>query len=84
MWTLELGLDDLAASRFAVSPPHEVITALQLLAAPLRHPVHAPWRRRVAAEVVERPLLVPMLDQLVVHNRPSWAEFLAPAPPIPA
>jgi hypothetical protein len=79
-WTLELGLDDLAGSRFAVSPLHETITALQLLPAPARQPVHAPWSRRTAAELIQQPLAVPLLDQLVVHDRPSWPEFLAPAP----
>jgi hypothetical protein len=79
-WTLELELDDLAGSRFAVSPLHETISALQLLAAPSRQSVHAPWSRRTAAELTDRPLSLPLLEQLVVHGRPSWPEFLAPAP----
>ena len=67
MWTLALGLDDLAASRFAVSPLHEVVSALQLLAVPASHRVHAPWQRRVAAELVERPLLAAVLFVALVR-----------------
>jgi hypothetical protein len=79
-WTLELELEDLAGSRFAVSPLHETISALQLLAGPSRQSVHTPWSHRIADELTDRPLAVPLLEQLVVHGRPSWPEFLAPAP----
>lgn len=81
MWTVELGVDDLAGTRFAVSPVHETITALQLLTEPGRQPLQAPWVRWAEEELVARPLSLPLLRQLVVHTRPSWPEFLAPAPP---
>jgi hypothetical protein len=81
MWTVELGVGDLAGTRFAVSPVHETITALQLLAVPGRQPLHAPWARWAQDQLAARPLEVPLLRQLVVHDRKSWPEFLAPAPP---
>lgn len=80
MWTVELGVGDLAGTRFAVSPVHETITALQLLPVPGRQPLHAPWVRWAQDELATRPLRVPLLRQLVVHDRTSWPEFLAPAP----
>lgn len=78
--TVEFGVGDLAGTRFAVSPAHEAITALQLLAVPSRQPVHAPWCRWAQRRLATRPLRAPLLHQLVVHDRPSWPEFLAPAP----
>ena len=79
-WTLELDVDDLASTRFAVSPLHETITALQLLTAPTRQPVHASWVRQAVAGLSRQPLAAPLLEQLVVHELPAWPEFLAPAP----
>lgn len=78
--TVELGVDDLAGTRFAVSPVHETITALQLMEAPSRQPEHAPWCRWAQGTLARRPLRTPLLRELVVHERPSWPEFLAPAP----
>lgn len=81
MWTVQLGVGDLAGTRFAISPVHETITAVQLLTQPARQPLHAPWVRWAQGELAGRPLRTPLLRQLVVHDRPSWPEFLAPAPP---
>lgn len=78
--TVQLGLADLAGTRFAVSPLHETITALQVLLAPGRQPVHVPWRNWAEAELADRPLNLPLLWPLIAHQRPSWPEFLAPAP----
>ncbi|MCW2510918.1 MAG: transcriptional regulator [Modestobacter sp.] len=71
---------DLAGTRFAVSPLHETITALQLLDQPGRQPLHAPWVRWAERELAADPLELPLLRQLTRHDRPGWPEFLAPAP----
>jgi len=73
-------VEDLANTRFAVSPLHETITALHVLMSPDRQPVHAPWCRWGEQELAGRPLRLPMLWQLIAHDLPSWPEFLAPAP----
>jgi Family of unknown function (DUF5937)/Helix-turn-helix domain len=80
MWTVELGVGDLAGTRFAVSPVHETITAVQLLDRPGLQPLHAAWVRWAQDQLAARPLRAPLLRQLVLHDRPSWPEFLAPAP----
>ena len=77
---MELGLDDLAGTRFAVSPLHETITALHVLIAPSRQPVHAPWCRWATQALADDRLSLPLLWQLIAHDLPSWPEFLAPAP----
>jgi DNA-binding transcriptional ArsR family regulator len=79
-WKVDVGVEDLANTRFAVSPLHETITAVHVLVRPGRQPVHAPWCRWAEAELADRPLRLPRLWQLVVHDLPSWPEFLAPAP----
>ena len=48
---LELGVADLAATRFAVSPLHETLRALPLLAHPDRSAVNRPWVRWALAEL---------------------------------
>lgn len=78
--TVEFGVGDLAGTRFAASPMHETITALQLLTVPSRQPVHAPWCRWAQRQLAARPLHAPLLSELLLHDRPSWPEFLAPAP----
>jgi DNA-binding transcriptional ArsR family regulator len=77
-----IGVDDLAATRFAVSPLGETITAIRVLANSEPHPVHQPWLRWVRAELAERPLAIPRLWPLVNSGQRSWPEFLAPAPAV--
>ena len=77
---MEFGLTDLAGTRFAVSPLHETITAVQVLLSPGRQPVHAPWRRWAEQQLADRRLNVSLLWPLIAHDRPRWPEFLAPAP----
>ena len=79
-WTVELGVEDMAGTRFAISPVHETISAVQLLTAPDRQPVHAPWSVWARRQVAVEPVSMPLVEQLVAHDRPSWPEFLAPAP----
>jgi DNA-binding transcriptional ArsR family regulator len=80
-WTVGLGVEDLANTRFSVSPLHETITALYLLRSPDLQPLHEPWCRWAERELAARPVRLPLLWQLVGHDLPSWPEFLAPAPP---
>jgi len=77
---LELGVADLAGTRFAVSPLHETLRALPLLARPGRSPVNRPWARWARAELDGRPLRLPGVWPLIVTDLPYWPEFLFPAP----
>jgi DNA-binding transcriptional ArsR family regulator len=77
---LELGVADLAATRFAVSPLHETLRALPLLADPGRSPVNRPWVRWARAELERRALRLPRVWPLIVSDLPWWPEFLFPAP----
>jgi DNA-binding transcriptional ArsR family regulator len=79
-WSVDLGVEDLANTRFSVSPLHETITALHVLRSPRLQPVHAPWCRWAEVELAARPMRLPLLWQLVAHDLPRWPEFLAPAP----
>jgi DNA-binding transcriptional ArsR family regulator len=85
MYTVEIGVTDLAATRFAVSPLAETIAAVQVLADPGWSALNLPWfrwaqRKLEQRKLEQRPLELPRLGPLVVGDRPSWPEFLAPAP----
>jgi hypothetical protein len=67
---LELGVADLAGTRFAVSPLHETLRALPLLAKPGRSPVNRPWARWARAELDGRPLRMPGVWPLIVTDLP--------------
>jgi DNA-binding transcriptional ArsR family regulator len=62
---LAFSADDLALTRFTVSPMWEVVTSLRLLASVSAHPVHRPWleqvRPRVAAASLDRGTLARLL-----------------------
>jgi DNA-binding transcriptional ArsR family regulator len=77
---LELGVADLAGTRFAISPLHETLRALPLLARPDRSPVNRPWVRWALAELDRRALRLPRVWPLIVNDLPYWPEFLFPAP----
>ena len=77
---LELDVADLAATRFAISPLHETLRALPLLADPGRSAVNRPWVRWALAELEGRPLRLPRVWPLVVTDLPYLPEFLFPAP----
>ena len=54
MATLRLSIDDLALTRFAVSPMFELASSLRALRDPARAALHLPWVRRalpVAREI---------------------------------
>jgi hypothetical protein len=78
---LELGVADLAATRFAVSPLHETLRALPLLASPDQSAMNRPWVRWALAELDRQPLRMPRVWPLLVTGLPYMPEFLFPAPP---
>lgn len=77
---LELDVADLAGTRFAVSPLHESLRALPLLANLGESAVNRPWVRWALAELDRRPLRLPRLWPLIVTGLPYTPEFLCPAP----
>ena len=77
---LELDVADLAATRFAISPLHETLKSLPLLANPGRSAVNRPWVRWALAELNGRPLRLPRVWPLIVTDLPYMPEFLFPAP----
>jgi DNA-binding transcriptional ArsR family regulator len=78
--TVSLDANDLAATRFAISPLQETISAICLLTARDADPVNLPWLHWAHAELAMRPLALPLLWPLIHSGRPSKPEFLVPAP----
>jgi DNA-binding transcriptional ArsR family regulator len=78
--TLDVGVADIAATRFAVSPLSETVLAVLLLGNPGWSTVNLPWVHWARAELGKRALRLPTLWPLIVNGRPSWPEWLAPAP----
>jgi DNA-binding transcriptional ArsR family regulator len=78
--TIDLSVADLAGTRFAVSPLSETISGLQLLGFRGRREATLRWRRWAEEELAARPLALPRTWPLLVHDRPSWPQFLFPAP----
>lgn len=80
---LELGLSDLAGTRFAVSPLSETARAVLLLGRPARATVNQPWLDWARARVEETPLRMPLTWPLLISGLDFYPEFLAPAVPGP-
>lgn len=78
--TIDLGVSELAATRFAISPLSETVAALQLLAGHDHQELHLRWRRWATDELAREPLGLPHTWPLIVGDRPSWPSFLVPAP----
>lgn len=79
---LELDVADLAATRFAISPLHETLRAVQLLGGQQTPVVNAPWVRWARRELSWRPLRLPRLWPLIVNGLTTHPEFLGPAPEV--
>ncbi len=77
---MELDVTDLAGTRFACSPLFETIGAVLLLANPGRHAINLPWWQWASEQLTAEPMELPLLWPLLIHNRSSWPEFVAPAP----
>ncbi|NBH08225.1 transcriptional regulator, partial [Amycolatopsis sp. SID8362] len=78
--TVELDVTELAATRVAVSPLSETIACLRQLGGHDRQAATLPWLRWATDELAREPLDLPWTWPLLVHDRPSWPEFLVPAP----
>jgi DNA-binding transcriptional ArsR family regulator len=81
MVSLELSVDDLLRSRFAISPVNEVVEVARVVANPTTQPRHSKWLRQRAAQVrrvaVGRDLR-PLLALLPAYG--YTPDFLKPVP----
>ncbi|GGS51343.1 hypothetical protein GCM10010156_07420 [Planobispora rosea] len=77
---VDLGVAELAATRFAISPLSETVAGLQQMGGRDRNPLNLRWLRWASDEFARRPLDLPRTWPLLVNDRPSWPEFLVPAP----
>ncbi|MET9700848.1 ArsR family transcriptional regulator [Streptomyces sp. NPDC006529] len=77
MISFELGVEDLADTRFAVSPLSETVVSLRVLRDPGLSAVHLPWRRSVlgALDGLDTGLLLSL-----VAVRLTLPDFLTPRP----
>jgi len=78
----EIGVADLAASRFAFSPLDETVMAIRLLAEPGKSAVNAPWVQWAQAELADCPQSLARVWPLVINGLPYYPEFLIPAPAV--
>jgi DNA-binding transcriptional ArsR family regulator len=78
----EIGVADLAASRFAFSPLDETVMAIRLLAEPGKSAVNAPWVQWAQAELARRPQPLGRVWPLLINVLPYYPEFLIPAPAV--
>jgi DNA-binding transcriptional ArsR family regulator len=77
---LELGLADLAGTRFAASPLSETVRAVLLLGNPGRARVNRPWLDWAREQLAQAPLQMPRLWPLLNNGLDFYPEFLTPAP----
>ena len=73
----ELGAEDLADTRFAISPIQELVCSLWALRDPGRYPLHRPWRDAALAALAPDDLS--LLLSLVGKDR-GLPDFLTPRP----
>ncbi|WP_353946379.1 ArsR family transcriptional regulator [Streptomyces sp. HUAS MG91] len=78
MISFVLGVADLAATRFALSPVHEAVLSLRVLQDPGLTALHLPWRRR-ALDTIRGTLDTDLLMSLVARRR-TLPDFLTPLP----
>lgn len=79
MISFVLGVDDLADTRFALSPLHETLHSLRVLKDPGLAALHLPWRRSVLARLGDGGIDVALLLSLVATRR-FLPDFLTPSP----
>lgn len=80
MIELRLTVEDLAQTRFAVSPLFEAVMSVRPLRDPARHAVHLPWVRRARSAVAGLDLS--LLDALLPPTG-YLPDFIAPPPTTP-
>jgi DNA-binding transcriptional ArsR family regulator len=76
---LTFAADDLALTRFAISPMMEVVTSFRLVTADVTHPVHRGWLDQVRPRVAAARLGSGFLSELVPQTG-YLADFLTPPP----
>ncbi|WP_331766175.1 ArsR family transcriptional regulator [Embleya sp. NBC_00896] len=77
MISFGLGVEDLADTRFALSPLHETVLSLRVLREPGLSALHLPWRRSVLGRL--DALDTDLLMSLVAVRR-TLPDFLTPRP----
>ncbi|MGI8881495.1 MAG: ArsR/SmtB family transcription factor [Jatrophihabitans sp.] len=77
---IDLGVTELAGSRFAISPLSETVAGLQQLGGVGRPGNAERWVRWALDDLAGQPLVVPRTWRLLVNDRSSWPQFLLPAP----
>lgn len=80
MLRLDLGPDELAATRFACSALQETMASLRVFDDPTAHPIHLPWYRDIARDAARLDL--ELLRALVPANGYS-PDFISPPPASP-
>ncbi|HZC69291.1 MAG TPA: DUF5937 family protein [Jatrophihabitans sp.] len=80
---VDVGIGELAATRFATSPLGETVSGLQLLGMGVRLSSLRPWLRWARAELRRSGLVLPASWPLLVTGRKSYPEFLTPSPARP-
>jgi DNA-binding transcriptional ArsR family regulator len=77
MISFVLGVEDLADTRFALSPLHETVLSLRVLRDPSLSALHLPWRRSVLGRIgaLDTELLMSL-----VGPRRTLPDFLTPRP----
>nr|WP_260867808.1 winged helix-turn-helix domain-containing protein [Streptomyces sp. SAJ15] len=79
---LAFSADDLALTRFAISPMWEVATSFRLLVSGVAHPVHRGWVEQVRPRVAAAGLDSGWLSELIPPDR-YLCDFLTPFPSEP-
>ncbi|MFC0601363.1 ArsR/SmtB family transcription factor [Streptomyces palmae] len=79
MISFELGVEDLADTRFALSPVQETLLSLRILQDPGLSAIHLPWRRSVLDRIggLDTRLLMSL-----VSPRRTIPDFLTPMPAV--
>lgn len=77
MISFVLGVEDLADTRFAISPIHETVLSLRVLREPGLYALHLPWRRSILPTL--EPPVASLLTSLVGPDR-AVPDFLTPRP----
>lgn len=80
MISFELGVEDLADTRFALSPLYETVLSLRVLREPGLSVLHLPWRRSVLGAADALDGLDTGLLMSVVAVRRTLPDFLTPRP----
>jgi DNA-binding transcriptional ArsR family regulator len=80
MQRIRLGLDDLSATRFAISPIGETVAALGTLANPGRHALHLPWVRWARRRLDDRQPDLALLRILLNSGTRRLPGFVIPPP----